>query len=355
VTVIDEQPGSRRRHVERVMGTVVSFDVRSAVPDRAVTDACNWLHTVDTVFSTYQPDSEICRLGRGELRLEHCRPEVAEVLGLCDNYRQLSDGYFSVTAHGVLDPSAVVKGWAVEAASTILVRAGSQRHAICGGGDLQLVGAPGDPPWQVGIVDPFDPTRVLAVLSITAGAVATSGITQRGPHVINPRTGQPATDLASVTVVGDRLTHADALATAALAMGHHAKEWLNCLPDVEAHAVTADGRQWATRNFPVSHLTPWRSVLRRRQGRPGLNQGLQAGEDGRPPIGDADKDVAAASEAVVHDRQLDHALPGFLDVEGDLGAGLSLPGGGRGVVHADLGGPLWREGVPGIGQASRGI
>jgi thiamine biosynthesis lipoprotein len=255
VTTVDQQRVVHRRHVEAVMGTVVSFDLRSAAPDHALKDACDWLHTVDAVFSTYRPDSEICRLGRDELRLEDCRPEVAEVLDLCETYRQLSDGYFSVTAHGVLDPSAVVKGWAVEAASAILISAGSHRHAICGGGDIQLAARPADPPWQVGIVDPFDTTQVLTVLSITTGAVATSGINQRGSHIFDPKTGRPATDLASVTVVGDHLTHVDALATAGLAMGHHAKEWLSGLPDIEAQAVTADGRQWATRNFPVSRLT----------------------------------------------------------------------------------------------------
>jgi thiamine biosynthesis lipoprotein len=240
------------------MGTAVSFDLRSAIRDSALEAACTWLHTVDVTFSTYQPDSEICRISRGELSVDECRPEVAEVLELCETYRQLSDGYFSVTALGKLDPSAVVKGWAVEAASTILLRAGSQRHAICGGGDIQLIGASTDPPWQVGVVDPFDPTQVCTVLSVTNGAVATSGTSQRGPHIIDPKTGRPATELASVTVVGHHLTHVDALATAGLAMGHQAREWLSDIPGIEAHAVSADGQQWATPDFPFSHLTPQR-------------------------------------------------------------------------------------------------
>jgi thiamine biosynthesis lipoprotein len=256
VTATVDPPDVRRRHVESVMGTVVSFDLRSAIPDSALEEACRWLHTVDAVFSTYRADSEICRLSRGELRIEDCRPEVAEVLELCETYRQLSDGHFSATAAGKLDPSAVVKGWAVEQASAILVRAGSQRHAICGGGDIQLVGGSAEVPWQVGIVDPFDPTQVLTVISVTSGAVATSGTTQRGAHIVNPRTGRPATDLASVSVVGDRLTHVDALATAALAMGNRSREWLGSLPDVEAYIVTADGRQWATGGFAASGVRP---------------------------------------------------------------------------------------------------
>ena len=50
-------------------------------------------------------------------------------------------------------------------------------------------------------------------------AVATSGVAERGSHIIDPHTGQPATELASVTVVGSGLTLTDAYATAAFAMG----------------------------------------------------------------------------------------------------------------------------------------
>jgi thiamine biosynthesis lipoprotein len=73
-------------HVEHVMGTVVSFDVRFAkelerAPMRAaVADAVTWLHRVDDVFSTYRDGSQVSRLGRGELRLAVCDCDVAYVL-----------------------------------------------------------------------------------------------------------------------------------------------------------------------------------------------------------------------------------------------------------------------------------
>ena len=50
-------------------------------------------------------------------------------------------------------------------------------------------------------------------------AVATSGVAERGPHIINPHTGRPAAGLASITVVGPGLALTDAYATAAFAMG----------------------------------------------------------------------------------------------------------------------------------------
>lgn len=233
------------------MGTVVSFDIRDTDSRAGLDAAVEWLHRVDRLFSTYRPDTQISRLGRGELRLAGCDPEVDEVLALCEHYRTLSDGYFSVVQDGRLDPSAVVKGWAVERASDILREAGSQRHSVNGGGDMQLVGEPEvGQPWRVGIADPLLPGRLVTVVVGSDMAVATSGTAERGHHIINPRTGRPATDLASITIVGRHLTHVDAVATAAFAMGHSAAQWLRGLPDVDAFAVLPDGRQWSTNGFP---------------------------------------------------------------------------------------------------------
>ena len=81
-------------------------------------------------------------------------------------------------------------------------------------------------------------------------AVATSGIAERGLHVVNPRTSRPADALASVTVVGPDLTFADAYATAALAMGLDAPEWLSTLPEHEAYVIDAGGHVWWTGGFP---------------------------------------------------------------------------------------------------------
>ena len=74
-----------RRQVERCMGTVFSLDVRApGVPAAAMTEAVRWLHWVDATFSTYRDDSEISRLGRAELELADCSPEVREVLELAE-------------------------------------------------------------------------------------------------------------------------------------------------------------------------------------------------------------------------------------------------------------------------------
>ena len=67
------------------------------------------------MFSTYRADSAISRLGRGEITLADCPPEVAEVLALGEAAERDSGGAFAVRRGGVLDPSGVVKGWAARA------------------------------------------------------------------------------------------------------------------------------------------------------------------------------------------------------------------------------------------------
>jgi thiamine biosynthesis lipoprotein len=216
------------RRVEPCMGTVFTFDIRDADLDLgAVDQAIDWLHRVDTTFSTYRFDSEISRLGRGEITVGDCASEVGVVLQRCAELAELTDGYFDIGFGGGLDPSGYVKGWAVEAASDLLRTAGSVNHCINGGGDVQCIGVP-EPgrSWQVGIADPRHPSRILATVSGTPLAVATSGIAERGSHIIDPHTRLATTAFASITIVGRRLADVDACATAALAMGASAPEWL---------------------------------------------------------------------------------------------------------------------------------
>lgn len=233
------------------MGTVFSFDIRHAPTPaltRALADAVAWLHHVDAVFSPHRPDSQISRLDRGELPLGRCVPEVAEVLALCRTTAEATGGTFTCTPGGRLDPSGLVKGWAVERASQILYEAGARDHCVNGGGDVQCRGeaAPGQP-WRAGIAHPLHPGALAAVVSGRDLAVATSGTAERGHHITDPRTGRRATgDLLSLTLVGRHLTEVDALATAAFAMGDQARDWALTRPDLHVFAVTRDGRGWCT-------------------------------------------------------------------------------------------------------------
>jgi thiamine biosynthesis lipoprotein len=242
-----------RRYVEHAMGMPISLALRGAHTDDALArgawaEAMAALHDVDRVFSTYRPDSYVSRLGRGEITREHCPPEVTEVLALGELARQQSSGAFDVRRPGrdgevVLDPSGVVKGWAVERAARPLAALPDTDLCLSAGGDLVCrVAGPGSPDWRIGIEDPRDPTRVVAVVPVRDGAVATSGLAHRGGHVVDARTGTVPTAVASVTVIGDDLTWADLDATAAFAQDRDALRWLCTRRGRRGLVVWADGR-----------------------------------------------------------------------------------------------------------------
>ncbi len=241
------------------MGTVVSFNVPPAARrDGSLDAALSWLHWVDWVFSPFRPDSEVSRLAEAAVTLRDCVPEMAEVIAACESVRALSGGYFTTSPAGRFDPTGYVKGWAVERAAAIVAAAGSSSHLVNGGGDVQCAGGrPGAPPtdagrapWRVGVADPFRRGRVALAVEVGDGAVATSGTAERGPHIVNPLTGEPPAGLASITLAGPSLALADAYATAAFAMGPAlARDWTESLDGYEAYAITETGDTWQTTGF----------------------------------------------------------------------------------------------------------
>jgi FAD:protein FMN transferase len=246
----------RLRRWEEVMGTVATVEIYDPAPggaDRLADQVFAWLHEVDHRFSTYKQDSEVNRLHRGELRLEACSADLRLVLDRCADLWQRTDGYFDVYATGRLDPSGYVKGWSVQVASERLTAAGAVNHCIDAGGDIQTRGCPrADQQWQIGIRHPWERDKVCWVLSGTDLAIATSGTYERGPHVIDPRTGQAATQLRSVTVVGADLGLADGYATAALAMGQAGLGWLGRLQGYESAVVTQSGEAYRSDGLPTA-------------------------------------------------------------------------------------------------------
>lgn len=238
------EPSNGLVRTERVMGTVITVDVRDrGLAVEAIEGVLAWFHAVDGVFSTFRANSEISRLDRGEMAEDQCCPDVREVLGLCAEVQRLSGGCFDIRAAGRLDPSGLVKGWSVERAAQRLNAAGARNFFIAAGGDVVARGrpAPGRH-WRVGVRHPHLAERMAAVLAVAELAVATSGAYERGPHITDPRTGRPAVGLLSMTVVGPSLTYADAFATAAFVMGEEGASWVGDLEAYDALAITTDHR-----------------------------------------------------------------------------------------------------------------
>jgi thiamine biosynthesis lipoprotein len=260
------------RYVEHVMGMPISLALRGRHTDDAEAraawaDVMGTLREVDRVFSTYRADSAVSRLGRGEIGLEECQPEVAEVVELGTEAERDSGGAFSIRLPGpdgvaVLDPSGVVKGWAVERAAVALRALPDTDFCLSAGGDMTCRTLdPAAAPWRIGIEDPADPRRIRAIVPVFTGAVATSGTAHRGQHLVDARTGLPPAGVASVTVVAASLTWADIDATAAYAQGPEAARWLETRPGRSGLVVWDDGTLTAVE--PVLAQAVWNERLAR--------------------------------------------------------------------------------------------
>jgi thiamine biosynthesis lipoprotein len=232
---------SRRAWVEQVMGMPVSIhlrgpDVRGPEPERAVAAAYGELVRLDAVFSTYRPESPVSRRRRGDSVAGVGDPLVEEVEQLCAEAEERTGGAFTARlpdADGVVrwDPTGLVKGWAVDRAARELAGLPATAWSVNAGGDV-LAGRHGHVPpegadaaaWRIGVEDPRDRSRVLTVVPLTRGAVATSGTAARGAHLYDPVTQRPVDRAGSVTVVADTLLWADVWATALFVGGEATRE-----------------------------------------------------------------------------------------------------------------------------------
>jgi thiamine biosynthesis lipoprotein len=241
----------RRAWVEQVMGMPVSVHLRGAgsrstAAGARVAAVYDELRAIDELFSTYLTDSQVRRLGRGELALDDAHPLVREVVGLCETAQVLTGGSFDAWrpaegARRAFDPTGLVKGWAVQRAAEHLAAGLGCDVSVNAGGDVAMQPGADPQPWRVGIEDPSDPLRVLAVVPVLAGGVATSGTARRGRHIVDPRDGRAADDLLSVTVVGPSLLWADVLATAAFVRGREGLDLVEGMTGYQALVVDRAG------------------------------------------------------------------------------------------------------------------
>jgi FAD:protein FMN transferase len=242
-------------HTEEVWTTVVSLHLHGDGAPEARSDIVRWLHEVDALLSTFRADTPLSRWRAGELAYGDLPAEVVEVLELAIDADVRTRGAFDPYWNGGrTDPTGLVKGWAADRAVDLALACGVTGVQVNAGGDVRTAGSPGDGrPWRVGIEAPGLPGALLDVVEGHALCVATSGVDQRGAHVL--RAGQPTSGALSVTVTGPDLARADAYSTAALALGSDAPALLDEL-DAEGFSsllVSAEGDVVRSRAWPGVH------------------------------------------------------------------------------------------------------
>lgn len=157
-----------------------------------------------------------------------------------------------------IDLGGIAKLYIVRAGIEVLRRHGVARALVNGGGDVAAIGGSPQRPWRVGVRDPRAPERLLGVLRVERGFVVTSGDYARAflregrryHHILDPRTGFPATGPHGVTLYGERLEDVNGLGVAIMVRGRaQGVRWLSESPGVEGLIVDADGAVTMTPGF----------------------------------------------------------------------------------------------------------
>jgi len=240
------------------MGMPIDIEIVGTDANEVHEEVFSYLHAVDERFSTYKEHSEISRINRGDNDPETMSDEMREVFALAERTRQETNGYFNIRRpDGRIDPSGIVKGWAIQGAAERIHGAGYEHYFVNAGGDIALRGrnAAGKE-WSIGIQNPFNKSEIIKVVYPRGKGIATSGSYIRGDHIYNPHRPEEAIqEIVSMTVIGPDVLSADRFATAAFAMGKWGIGFIERLPDFEGYAIDAHGIAIMTSGFP-SYTTP---------------------------------------------------------------------------------------------------
>jgi FAD:protein FMN transferase len=239
------------KQLQLLMGMPITVEVvDSSVTEADIERVFAYFRAVDDSFSTYKEHSEISKVNRGELCEEEYSDEMKTILALSEQTRQETRGYFDIQHNGMVDPSGIVKGWAILQAAHMLKEAGFSNFYIDAGGDIQVAGNKDGEPWRIGIRNPFERKEIVKVLSVTDKGIATSGTAIRGQHIYDPyHPDTPLQDIVSLTMIGPNVYEADRFATAAFAMGKRGIYFIEQLPGFEGYMIDATARATFTSGF----------------------------------------------------------------------------------------------------------
>lgn len=239
------------RETRLIMGMPITVEVVDHISSSDLEKVFKYFRNVDEKFSTYKDSSEIQQINRGRLAEDFYSDEMKEVLRLCEQTKQQTQGFFDIrTPNGDLDPSGLVKGWAIFHAAQILKSNGFQNFYIDAGGDIQPSGHNSEGrPWRIGIKNPLNEKEIIKIVYTKNEGVATSGTYIRGQHIYNPHTKDRPSKIISLTVIGPNIYEADRFATAAFAMGAAGINFIENLPGFEGFMVDEQGMGIKTSGF----------------------------------------------------------------------------------------------------------
>lgn len=230
--------------------TVEIIDPRAAQSD--LDDIFGYFIHVDQKFSVFKETSEISLINSGKIKKGDYSEEMEDVLYLSEETRKETNGYFDIRSkNGGLDPSGLVKGWAISQAAGLIRKKGFEDFYVDAGGDIEVSGRNQDGAlWRVGIRNPFNVEENAKVLALSNRGIATSGIYLRGQHIYDPhQRGKGIEGVASLTVIGPDAYEADRFATAAFAMGEKGIGFIEARDGLEGYLIKLDGKAVLTSGF----------------------------------------------------------------------------------------------------------
>lgn len=239
------------RQTRIIMDMPVIVEVVGPVTSGQLEKIFDYFRRVDETFSTFKKTSEITKINNGHLVPREYSKDMKEIFRLADQTKVQTSGYFDIRRGDVLDPSGIVKGWAIRNAARQLSRMGFTDYYVEAGGDIEVAGHNKDGyVWTIGIRNPFRVNQIVKRIGLHNRGIATSGTYERGNHIYNPKKDYaPAADIASMTVIGPDIYEADRFATAAFAMGRKGIEFIAARAGLEGYMIDTHGVATFTPGF----------------------------------------------------------------------------------------------------------
>ncbi len=232
------------------MGMPITVEIIDQVDIKIFQEVFKYFKYIDQKFSTYKKTSEISLINEEKLDEKDYSSDMKKILRLSKQTKRLTSGYFNIYQNGLVDPSGLVKGWAIWMASKILKNKRVKNFYIEAGGDIEVLGKNTQgKKWKIGIKNPFNPSEIVKVVELDKGGIATSGTYERGNHIYNPKSGKEISEIVSLTLIGQNIYQADRFATAAFAMGEEGIKFIEGQKDLEGYMINSKGIATATSGF----------------------------------------------------------------------------------------------------------